>query len=76
MNFLDEDDDEEGTGDDMDSHTLHEIPPEFDAEFMKDYELIEKVTSFSGDYIINPVDFYRNIIMNKILNLVSAWQIF
>ena len=43
-----DDSNEEGTGDDMDSHTWNEIEPKSDAEFMEDYGLIEEVTSISA----------------------------
>ena len=36
-----DDSNEEGTGDDMDSHTWNEIQPESDAQFMEDYGLIQ-----------------------------------
>lgn len=65
-----DDSNEEGTGDDMDSHTWNEIESESDAEFMEDYGLIDEVTSASGDNTINPIDCYRHFITDEIIDLI------
>ncbi|CAF3095843.1 unnamed protein product, partial [Rotaria sp. Silwood2] len=69
--YLESDDsNEEGTDDDMDSHTWNEIEPESDAEFLEDHGLIEEVTSISGDNTINPIDCYRHFITDEIIDLI------
>jgi hypothetical protein len=54
----------------VDSHTWNEIESESDVEFLKDYGLIEEVTSISEDNTINLLDCYRHFITNEIIHLM------
>ena len=45
MDLESEDSDDEGADEELDSPVRSEIQPESDAEFMEDYELVQKVTS-------------------------------
>ena len=68
--YLESDDsNEEGTDDDMDSHTWNEIEPESNAKFMEDHGLIEEVTSAWEDNTVNPIDCYRHFIIDEIIDL-------
>ena len=62
---------EKDTDDDIDLHTWNEIEPESDAAFLEDHELIEEVTSSSGDNTINPIDYCRHFIMDEIIDIIA-----
>ena len=62
--------DEEVTDDEMDSQVWSAIKSESDAEFMKDYGLVQEVTSTSGDNIIPPIDSYRHFITDEFIEVM------
>jgi hypothetical protein len=62
--------DEEITDDEVDSKVWSEIQSEPDAEFMKDYGLVQGVTSASGDNTILPIDCYRHFVTDEIIDLM------
>ena len=62
--------DEEVTDDEMDSQVWSVIKSESDAEFMKDYGLVQEVTSTSGGNSIPPIDSYRHFITDEFIDVM------
>lgn len=61
--------------DDMDSQTCNEIESKSDATFLDDHGLIEELASRSKDYVFNPIDYYRCVIADEIIDfMVCATQ--
>jgi len=61
---------EQVTDDDVDSHVWGKIESDSDAEFSKDYRMVEEVSANLEDSTINPTDCYRYFITDEIISLM------
>jgi hypothetical protein len=61
---------EEVTDDDLDSPVRNEIESVSNAEFQKEYGIVEEVTPTSEDNTTNPIDCYRHFITDEIISLM------
>ncbi|CAF4707710.1 unnamed protein product, partial [Rotaria sp. Silwood2] len=70
MQFESSSSEEQVTDDDVDSQVWDKIESDSNAEFSKDYRMVEEVSANSEDSTINPIDCYRYFIIDEIISLM------